>query len=49
MTNGLSKDIRCHVWPYSIFCAYRSPDQKSNHRVRWVVSLVIVDEHEKRL
>ena len=50
------KDIRCHVrpyawpwpwpwhvWPYSFYC--KSPDQTSNHAVKWQVSLVIVNSN----
>ena len=33
MTPGLSKDIRCHVWPY-FFWTCKSPDQTLGHTER---------------
>ena len=43
MTPGLSKDIRCHVWP-CFFYTCKSPDQTSGH-TSWAVSLVIAHGH----
>ena len=35
MTTGLSKDIRCHVWPY-FFYTCKSPVQTSGHALSWL-------------
>ena len=40
MTPGLSKDIRCHVWPYvSKLAIHQIADIRSH--IKWAVSLVI--------
>ena len=39
MTSGLSKDIRCHVWPYFFINKCRSDIRP---HIKWAVSLVIL-------
>ena len=45
MTPGLSKNIRCHVWPYFLL-TYKSLDQTSDHTwsglLAWWLHLVIL-------
>ena len=44
MTHGLSKDIQCHVWPYSFLCLHITRSDIMPHK-KWAVSLVIADGH----
>ena len=39
-----SKDIRCHVQPYSFLCLHITRSDIRPH-VQWVVNLVITDDH----
>ena len=43
MTPGLSKDIQCHVRPWSICYACKSSRADIRLQVKWSVSLVIAD------
>ena len=44
MTPGLSKDIRCHAWPYFFFSTCKSPEQTSGY-TNWAVRLMIAHGH----
>ena len=44
MTPGLTKDIWCHVWPYSFLCLQITRSDTRPH-AKWAVSLVIADGH----
>ena len=44
MTHGLSKDIRCHVWP-NLFLNLQIIRSDIRPHIKWVVSLVIAYGH----
>ena len=44
ITPGLSKDIQCHVWPYTFLCLQKSPCQTSGHTSHGLSAFVIADD-----
>ena len=44
MTSGLSKDVRCRVTIIFVY-ACKSPDQDIRPHLKWIVNLVIADNH----